>query len=918
MKRILTFLIVALSMTAFAQIQTAPPVGSKTYGTTVYLSPDGLIWFGTNPLKYRGVYPKTKVDSLLSLIPVFNASLYYTKVASDARFYPLTTNPAGYLTSFIELDPSVPAYAKSLTGFNIIKTSTDALYELLANKQNSLAMDGTGIKYPTVDAVNSSVNAILPQGELGQTLRNTESGNNQYIPYDNVVEGSYITTDEELDAAKEMVISKAEIFNTWKRYAIGGNPTTPQGTQINGRIPVIATQTNSWNYDSVNDEINSTFNTGSHIGFVSNKPLVNYIHKATLTVTPGATFVDNDIIGLVMAFNEDPNDQVINRAFGLNPSDFSWPIDVTSPTIPNQHHLVIYRKRNGLDDSYTIRYNFNNTTNKVIKNGSNSGVWGTTSSWVPGVEVDVEVIRIGDVITVRTTDFSDAPGGKGALRFPLTIDLNDFPELLKFKGPQRYGYMAQSQENASYKNISINDGINEIYDLRDGSVWIANSDEGYEIAAGRNIFNELLPKTVVFNPSTRKYIYVSKSNDWQIINSIGINNLQSVTNGTGNNITSNTLFVSGVNNIGTPTNEVGLYKSGTAGVLTNWSSGVSTSSLILRPQTSSIAGSEITSRIKFSRALTEDEGVTLGQLNEALPNLSNYVNTTGNQTGISGDKTWAGDQLTTSGKGFYSFDGSGGSSSLWDAGFQSVNGNKEANLSYLTGLSINTSGTSTASAIFKSDNLTAARTLQAPNASGTLALTSDLPNVNNYVNTTGNQVGIAGNKTWTGDAIFTGPFLSASGTQASFSYNQVFFVNPLGTHAQVLHDNLGATKMRGRLVLNKRDAGNISGWAIVPPINDNNGGDYVLPANGGGTSTLAIRSDILYGSTVVVMNGTDMVFTIPHGMGVIPSSLAITFGDASNQNFVQSIRTVDANNITLTCTDAPIAGSQTVYWQVFR
>lgn len=131
MKRILTILLTALSLTAFSQIQPAPPLLSKAYGTTTFIAPDGMLWYGTNPLKYRGVYPKTKVDSLLALIAPFDASLYYTKVASDARFYPLSTNPAGYLTSFTELDPTVPAYAKSLTAFSVIKTSTDALYPTL-------------------------------------------------------------------------------------------------------------------------------------------------------------------------------------------------------------------------------------------------------------------------------------------------------------------------------------------------------------------------------------------------------------------------------------------------------------------------------------------------------------------------------------------------------------------------------------------------------------------------------------------------------------------------------------------------------------------------------------------------------------------------------------------------------------------
>lgn len=44
------------------------------------------------------------------------------------------TNPAGYISSFTESDPSVPAYSKSLSAFSVIKPSTDALYEPLFAK----------------------------------------------------------------------------------------------------------------------------------------------------------------------------------------------------------------------------------------------------------------------------------------------------------------------------------------------------------------------------------------------------------------------------------------------------------------------------------------------------------------------------------------------------------------------------------------------------------------------------------------------------------------------------------------------------------------------------------------------------------------------------------------------------------------
>jgi len=46
--------------------------------------------------------------------------------------YPLTGNPSGFLISFTETDPTVSAYVKGLSNFNSIKSSTDALYYPLA------------------------------------------------------------------------------------------------------------------------------------------------------------------------------------------------------------------------------------------------------------------------------------------------------------------------------------------------------------------------------------------------------------------------------------------------------------------------------------------------------------------------------------------------------------------------------------------------------------------------------------------------------------------------------------------------------------------------------------------------------------------------------------------------------------------
>lgn len=79
-----------------------------------------------------------------------------------------------------------------------------------------------------------------------------------------------------------------------------------------------------------------------------------------------------------------------------------------------------------------------------------------------------------------------------------------------------------------------------------------------------------------------------------------------------------------------------------------------------------------------------------------------------------------------------------------------------------------------------------------------------------------------------------------------------------------------------------------------------------------------LDSKMKYGVSEIVMDGSETVFNIPHGLGSNPTSISITFEDASNLNLVQSVRTKDATNITLTCSSPPAIGTTNIYWQVFK
>lgn len=376
---------------------------------------------------------------------------------------------------------------------------------------NSITTTITNTQNTRIDSVK---NNLLPTGLQGQQLKVKTENTNTYAPYEPLVYGQFIYTDDQLTRAlANGQATQEQIFNSFKRYSHGTTPVNPQTPVASNNIPGNPSQTNSWSYDTGLNRVLSTFNTGSTIGFFSRDKFDRYVHTATV----GSTANDNDLIGIVIAFVEDPNDMVTNYAYGLNPADFNWPIDVTSPLIPNQHSLTLYRNRNGATSSYGIFYDKGKLGERRVLDGSAlSGLFNTTDSW-NGVTVDVGVNRMGDSILVQTSNYSDAPGGKGSLRFNLLLKLNTGDvDLAKFRGKQYYGYSAQSQANAYFANISFSGSNNIIYDLRQGNTYTFTGT-GYVLDPTKNLYTDLGYRFYWRNTTEHTFGYILPSGTYDVI-----------------------------------------------------------------------------------------------------------------------------------------------------------------------------------------------------------------------------------------------------------------------------------------------------------------------------------------------------------------------------------------------------------------
>jgi hypothetical protein len=437
----------------------------------------------------------------------------YIKTIGANDTYPThldSLGSGGYRTVATKAGLNAITSQRRVIGMTAYVVATDSTYQLRGGILNA----------NWVAVAPGIVTGVLPFGLQGQQLKVQKDGSNKYTASDPLVYGQFVYTDDQLTRAlSKGKATQLQIFNSFKRYSHSITPVDPSIGVNSNNIPGNPSQTNSWAYDTVALRVNSTFNTGSKIGFFSNDRFDRYIHQATL----GSDAGDNDYIGLVIAFVEDPNDMVQNWAYGLNPADFNWPINVTDPLIPNQHSLTVYRARNNLTSKeYFIAYDLGKLTEKIITDNTNmSGLYKTTTSW-PGQTVDLKVTRLGDSILVQTSQYSDAPGGKGTIGFDVFVDLNSDPVLSKFKGKQPYGYAALSQANAYFSNVSFSGSNNVIYDLRQGDAY-AFTNSGYVLDTARNLYDGLGVRYFWRNQAEHTYGYVKPDKTIDILSDTSVN-----------------------------------------------------------------------------------------------------------------------------------------------------------------------------------------------------------------------------------------------------------------------------------------------------------------------------------------------------------------------------------------------------------
>lgn len=307
------------------------------------------------------------------------------------------------------------------------------------------------------------------------------------------IQGYVYDTTAEVNAFKSSHVppSQSTVFNTWDRF---NGPTAyfPGGAGATGDAA-------AWTFATNPDRIIQNNNTAALTGFISPDAYSDYDLEATFF----SSNADDDGIGLSVAFARPGTTNidltVMRTCNGLNlpiigtaARLYNFGFWLTGPTVATENRSVLVSKQVG-----NLRQNAVDTPN------------GWTSSYTK-----VKVVRRGNIITARCTDFSSTIEGVGEVleSSEISIDLSSIPELAPLTGSAKYGFTTISQAATSFYNVKFSGGldVSRVVDLETNTVW------KYDFASSSWVNSGILPKDElgyvrsVTNPDTGETYFVTQ------------------------------------------------------------------------------------------------------------------------------------------------------------------------------------------------------------------------------------------------------------------------------------------------------------------------------------------------------------------------------------------------------------------------
>ncbi len=264
---------------------------------------------------------------------------------------------------------------------------------------------------------------------------------------------AFFDTPNELSTTLGAPVNQQEVFNNWYRFShfdtfnrVSASNVISE-TSKPGDFPANYEESQAWTYVVNSGDVVCTANTQTFVGFVSQQKYEDYFYQTKLSSTSG----DNDVIAVVLAFVKDPTDDTEHTISAIR---------MTSYQDGMTHDQGV-----SVDTAWALFYNYGQDDSQLLADGDsfapalgdgnagNNIHWGTgnlDNSLDDGQSQHTSVIRIrrqGNGFEAWCSLW-DQPEVDSATK--LTLDLDEYSFLSRFKGKQSYGVGARSQESARF------------------------------------------------------------------------------------------------------------------------------------------------------------------------------------------------------------------------------------------------------------------------------------------------------------------------------------------------------------------------------------------------------------------------------------------------------------------------------------
>lgn len=330
------------------------------------------------------------------------------------------------------------------------------------------------------------------KGETGSVLFSQDSDTDDHFAPGLILQRNpaIVEGGTEMDFLKGYIESFEAVFEDWLRISHNGV----------GPYPAEPSELDEWSYDASTDTITCSVNSRSLIGFISPDRHEDFIFEVTLR----SNNADDDSIGVCFGFvTEDGQEHTLTAMRTTGGSQGHG-----APAV--NHHAKL------LDVYYDIFH----PDNRLDLGSTNGGLmWGdgivdddrTLSSDIgspygwnafpDGCRLRVE--RVGDVFTIRTSNLNEVDFVESAT---VVVDINDYPQLEKFRGPIQFGYVCFSQNASTWEVHRRPVELGTVLDAQTLETWQWTGEDWGQApdSVGRDL---LLPNRLYFNEQTEKLFY---------------------------------------------------------------------------------------------------------------------------------------------------------------------------------------------------------------------------------------------------------------------------------------------------------------------------------------------------------------------------------------------------------------------------